>query len=467
MWKIAIIDDEKIIVQGLQVLIDWKELDIEVICATTNPADVLAVAGEIDFLLTDVQMPTMTGLDLIEQVKRKQPLVQCVILSGYDDFQYAKKGMAAGASHYLLKPVNEVEIYEVFQKLKMTSQQKKYEIEAMKAQHYHAWQQGSGLEAISQQLPLLQSGQAYYLFESYEKFSVEPHVNIEWIFDHPKKIGVYWFEQGQGDEAKQWLKQKNVKSISKQGSGEAEFIPLFQALTEIMVHERQQTIIWDEFQAQALDFAQALEKVDKFQHLFVQAEFELIEAVLIAEFKQPYKKQDLINLLMLYLLALQQLSVTQQLQWELPEKQTIHQCVGTLVLLPTSSEILNHVIRWSLEVHSEYHNRLKSYTPIVRRVITLVEKKYSEDLSLKVLSHELNMNTSYLGQIFKEELGMSFNMYINKIRMEKAHELLLHSNLKINQIAQEIGFQDNSYFYRKFKTFYGYCPNIVRKNQIE
>ncbi|MGL4972970.1 MAG: helix-turn-helix domain-containing protein, partial [Culicoidibacterales bacterium] len=75
------------------------------------------------------------------------------------------------------------------------------------------------------------------------------------------------------------------------------------------------------------------------------------------------------------------------------------------------------------------------------------------------------MNASYLGQIFKEEVGISFNFYINKMRMEKAQDLLLNSNWKINQIAQHVGFQDNSYFYRKFKNYYGYCPNTVRKNQ--
>lgn len=75
------------------------------------------------------------------------------------------------------------------------------------------------------------------------------------------------------------------------------------------------------------------------------------------------------------------------------------------------------------------------------------------------------MNASYLGQVFKEEVGTSFNFYINKMRMEKAQELLLNSHLKINQIAQHVGFQDNSYFYRKFKSHYGYCPNTVRKSK--
>ena len=107
MFKLAIIDDEKFIVQGLEILIDWKSLGIEVVCATTKTEEILARSSEFDFLLTDVQMPKMTGIELVAQVKAKNPTVECIILSGYDDFKFAQQGMQVGVSNYLLKPVDE------------------------------------------------------------------------------------------------------------------------------------------------------------------------------------------------------------------------------------------------------------------------------------------------------------------------------------------------------------------------
>ena len=72
------------------------------------------------------------------------------------------------------------------------------------------------------------------------------------------------------------------------------------------------------------------------------------------------------------------------------------------------------------------------------------------------------MNTSYLGQIFQKEVGCSFNQYLSNIKNEKAKELILNTNMKINDIAREVGYPDTSYFYRKFKQCYGVSSASLR-----
>ena len=92
----------------------------------------------------------------------------------------------------------------------------------------------------------------------------------------------------------------------------------------------------------------------------------------------------------------------------------------------------------------------------------MFNKRYYEDLSLKTLANQYNINSSYLGQIFNKEVGCSFSDYLNKTKNLKAKELILETNMKINDIAREVGYMDSSYFYRKFKKFFGVSPSTLR-----
>ena len=107
-------------------------------------------------------------------------------------------------------------------------------------------------------------------------------------------------------------------------------------------------------------------------------------------------------------------------------------------------------------------NNIK-YSPVVQQIVNYVNSNYYEELSLKTLSQKYNINSSYLGQIFNKEIGYSFSEYMNKVKNMKAKELILNTNMKINDIAKEVGYFDTSYFYRKFKKYYGVSPSTLRE----
>ncbi len=102
------------------------------------------------------------------------------------------------------------------------------------------------------------------------------------------------------------------------------------------------------------------------------------------------------------------------------------------------------------------------YSPVIRQVINLINKNYHKELSLKTLAQKYNINSSYLGQIFTKEVGVSFSEYLNKIKNTKAKDLILNTNMRINDIARSVGYIDTSYFYRKFKKYFGVCPSTLR-----
>lgn len=118
MYKLLLVDDERIIRMGLSNLISWDQYGIEVIEAF-NGIDGLEKIKQHnpEFVITDLKMPGMGGLQLIEEAKKIEPSIIFVILSGYNEFEFAQKAMSYGVKHYLLKPVDEPEILDILKKI--------------------------------------------------------------------------------------------------------------------------------------------------------------------------------------------------------------------------------------------------------------------------------------------------------------------------------------------------------------
>ena len=114
------------------------------------------------------------------------------------------------------------------------------------------------------------------------------------------------------------------------------------------------------------------------------------------------------------------------------------------------------------EIITHLHEEDSQYTPVVKQIMAEVQKNYREDMNLKTLSYKYHMNASYLGQIFQKEVGCSFAQYLSNIKNGIAKDLILNTNMKMNDIAREVGYLDTSYFYRKFKQCYGVSPASLR-----
>ena len=115
MLKMIIVDDEKIIRETIHSLIDWNSLGIDVaaVCKDGIEAFDCILDEYPDIVMTDIKMPGLSGLDLIEKVRAAQLNTEFIILSGYGEFEFARTAMRYGVKHYLLKPSNETEITQV------------------------------------------------------------------------------------------------------------------------------------------------------------------------------------------------------------------------------------------------------------------------------------------------------------------------------------------------------------------
>jgi two-component system response regulator YesN len=98
----------------------------------------------------------------------------------------------------------------------------------------------------------------------------------------------------------------------------------------------------------------------------------------------------------------------------------------------------------------------------IDRIIRYVNRNYSEQLSLKVLSCQFNLSSTYLGRLLHDAIGMSFTTYLNDLRLRKAEELLRFKTLKACQVAKRVGYSNVSYFYTLFKKYKGFYPSQLR-----
>ncbi|MFV0401585.1 MAG: response regulator [Oscillospiraceae bacterium] len=114
MLSLLIADDEKVIRESLAECLNWEEIGIRVVGCCANGLEALDVIIDEnpDIVMTDIKMPGLNGLELIEKIQSIDRDIEFIILSGYREFDFAKKAMEFGVRRYLLKPVSEEQVLE-------------------------------------------------------------------------------------------------------------------------------------------------------------------------------------------------------------------------------------------------------------------------------------------------------------------------------------------------------------------
>jgi len=140
MYAIMIVEDEELIRQGLTSLVDYEQFGMTVINQAENGREAWEKFQDqpADILLTDINMPQMNGLDLAHLVKEQSPSCHIIFLTGYDDFEFARKAIKLGADDYLLKPFSKDDIEEMLAKVKgkLDQERKKAQVEDLVSHGY-------------------------------------------------------------------------------------------------------------------------------------------------------------------------------------------------------------------------------------------------------------------------------------------------------------------------------------------
>lgn len=119
MYSVFLVDDEPIVLEGIRSKIDWESSGFTFCGEATDGEIALSMINELkpDILITDIKMPFMDGLELSSAIKKSQPWIKIIILSGHDEFDYAKKAISIGIEDYLLKPFTSTDVINSLKKV--------------------------------------------------------------------------------------------------------------------------------------------------------------------------------------------------------------------------------------------------------------------------------------------------------------------------------------------------------------
>jgi two-component system response regulator YesN len=119
-WKVLIADDEPIIREGVRMAIDWSSLDMEVVAEAEDGEEALELAlqHQVNILLVDLNMPIMDGITLMKHIRESLPDARLIIITGHDEFQYAREAIRLNVAEYVLKPANPAQLHQVLEEVR-------------------------------------------------------------------------------------------------------------------------------------------------------------------------------------------------------------------------------------------------------------------------------------------------------------------------------------------------------------
>ncbi|BAH82072.1 response regulator transcription factor [Streptococcus dysgalactiae subsp. equisimilis] len=480
MYKVLLVDDEYMILQGLTMIIDWQALGFDVVSTARSGQEALAYLAQypVDVMISDVNMPGMTGLDLIEAAKTNHPQLQTLILSGYQEFSYVQKAMELETKGYLLKPVDKAELQAKMKQFKdwLDAQQ----AESIRQETYHdslltLWLTDELSEKefhqLSQDLPehALTGFTVLYVecsewieeMEAYFKQEEQPCYLKK---EEDKKIYLAIL-LGRAQQAKAF-----TSNLQKQFSEDIQQIILGETVDDWenvyeSYNQVRQSLFYNSQMSQPTDKGNSKLAMPESRLQFFAFNKALMigdEPTILAKLEAIFHEMKALNFspedvkhvsFLLFSDIYRQFPILDKMTY-LSMVKTIHESQSIDRILSELQKVLN--------LTNKSRAPEKRYSDLVSETIDCIRQEYHQELTLKAIADRLHVNGVYLGQCFKNETERSFAQYLNQVRIQKAQQLLLYTNQSINEIAYKTGYNTNHYFIKMFKKLNGLSPKEFR-----
>lgn len=505
--RVLIADDEYLVRLGLRTTVDWAEHGFEIVGEAANGQEAVALfeQSDPDILLTDIKMPLMDGLELIEILKARKPSLYVVILSNYGDFAYAQRAIQLGASEYILKSdLTQQNILGTLQRVLASLQGQDGGPRHGRENQLRSYLRDFLLLPRCASAPPIPQGclapgsyaalvcrcdTSPLPMEGQAMFHRSSRAMLEKLWP-----GVTMASAAAGDILSVGLLARLDR--------EEDFAALRQHALRTALNLRQYYDV--EFQAglsrpgQESRLGQLLERAAAaFEDCFFSG-----EPVCVYEDRGPAGReaarvnqawmQDLVTAqdfgrLKTYIrqvfqalgqvrdYALVQAAFTDFLGFArhlLDRYPAIKGGFGDAAKLSyTSIESLRHIDTcesYVLDIFRTLGDLItgqgRRYSGVVSRAIEYIRGHYQENIALSDAADAVNLSKSHLSQLFKQETGINFSKYLMDFRVEQAKQLFSTSNLHIYEVAEKVGIPNPYYFSKVFKDATGFsCRDFRNK----
>lgn len=525
MYRLLIADDEEIIRDGIARGLPWAEMGYEVCALCSNGQEVLDRMEQCrpDVVLSDIRMPGMDGVALMQRLNRDYPQTKIVILSGYSDFEYLNMSIKSQVTEYLLKPTDMDEFEAVFRRLKATLDKERLqdaEISESVRRHFNQWLgqmlKGTATPQETERfLPMLnQQGidldNLMVVVFSIDERAGDDEPSLQKLrrrilavlagLPDGEPRGLY-FMTGQGTLAALYSAQRDLEpeeirakvaeaqravrtalgaTLSAGISNlctEPGMLP--QAYEQAVCSAKQNIFSGREsvfqFCQLAADRPAHVEyfDVDVIEKGIMAQDYEALRAEtdrVFASFDggpvQEYQYVDRICLSILFHLSLWGLRYNVSMEGIMGGLGTTYTDIYLCDTLEKKRRFVLALLFAMQEAAARRRSQGHANGSVAMRVREYVDENYcSNTISLESVAAHVHKSTAYISRVFKNELGCNFSDYLAQKRMKLAAELLRDPDRKVYAIAEACGYADASNFIRVFKRSYGVSPAEYRALQ--
>ncbi len=525
MLKVLIVDDEPYVRQYLVSIIDWEKYGFYICAEAENGKEALEMIKlySPNLVITDIKMPEIDGLELIRiAVKEMKVPAKFIILSGYDDFVYAKTVIKYNVMDYILKPIDENELLEILDRFKheiYNDMGKNSDFSAnartLTNEIIKRLEEGEINENIllyaRQWLNLNEGEEACYMLveiDNYDewlsKLNVDERLRSSQLIEGIifKTIGVenalnihrelvyrYGIIVGKNilsmyNYSIRTFAERLYNGFESAGNIKATICigTVVRSLYDIKIsfntcHEMQRNSFFNVCQSKIIHyddskdmtFSNDISSIKFFQVLQEDIENNRLDSIrqdVENLFQEIKGKLISPNIIKAYIVKFEFdifASCMNVSRWQ----REANSLTGK-ISFPDINESRVNIIKKSLIEFciecADYLRQLKENKSngLIYDIESYILKNYRSDISLKSISEVFYINSVYLGQLFKKKFGIYFNDYLHKLRIEEAMRLLKMTDMKIYEIAYMVGYTDNNYFGCKFEKMAGMSPKQYR-----
>lgn len=525
MYKLIIIDDEKRVREALKISIDWEKFGIEVVGDAEDGDLGLEIIKEKkpDIIITDIYMARMDGLELTRKALEIVPHSKIIILSGYDNFDYAQTAIRHKAFDYLLKPIrfNKLEeaigdaikkIKEEMKKIKNHKELKK-QVEKnlpMVRERYleYILSNHLTLEEVNEQdsyirLNLNQENFVVLVMEVnhrnntlslIERLAIKKAIsNIlfaefkgEIIDSYPcKYISILNYNESE-------KKNKILKNLTSVG------LRMIKHTNNIF--DKTLTVgiggLYKNSHDIASSYDEALEALE-YKLFYGTDEVYLIQDINVdglgRRLNYPFRIEEeiimsikigdtdnvehYVNDFITYFVKeteclpgdLKQASLQliytifkKMIQWgyNSADREVERQIKQASTFNRLKNILTEFICSIALIMNKEQEEKNHSY---IKKVCNFIKKNFHKDLSIEDIAESVYLSPNYLSNIFKDKTGKTIISYLTEVRIKKAKRLLVDTHMKIYEVGKQVGYKDSTYFGQVFKKQTGQTPNDYRK----
>lgn len=509
MYKVMLVDNEATILEGLTNIINWQQLDCSIAAQAHNGQEALEIQQKapVDIIVTDIRMPVMDGLELCKRMQTLDPHVQTIIITGFPDFEYAKKAISYSVCDFILKPTDPETLTAAVQKA----------IKILKAQQGSQKAQDNYLQlkqmAVLNELLLNQQHSTIYyihklaeaeiLLDSYYVLSLGFPDSVDFSSLDKQIADIRSAIQNKWSVTEHYLRPGDNRYYDILCTDDVSLIGKISSEIVLEVDNDSNysvTIGISNFHSSAFDLLAASTEADEARQFAAiysnhtpvmyyanlpridsATQEELLKRCRYVETALDNHSEEMLqknmDLLFQYMSEqnLSYFSMSQiakllyhyghnMLNSYLFYDSSVYKFQGATKAFNEDAEKLrDYITDYLLGVLQQIKQSAGSDDSIIQSICSYINLNLADDLSLNQLAEKSHLSTSYFSRLFKKKVGVNLSSYILTRRIAMAQKLLLTTDKKIYEIGEAIGINDPVYFSRIFKKETGQKPKEYRE----